>query len=238
MLSKRLTEQEIDAVLKKIEKKYHEYAKKYGEEFFSYKGFKKRYFDYLKTRGNIEIFLFAEIQALEDRKKEIEAEKEKQSRIAEAKAVLERKEEEILAKIANYPEENFHPDARLEIRKLFAVFGVISQQLEKYYYDVDKKNQPAYQKALNILKEFKIKPFTGNFGNYYRELFQIPRNPSKIEGLEQNVLKDWGSALATFIFYLEKTNQEKKDPELTEFLSILKKITEDFRLQFFKPLQP
>ena len=64
----RLTEKEIVLALEKL-KKYQQYAKTYSAEAFNYQRFRERYLNYLYTGKNLDVFLFAEIQAFRRSKK-------------------------------------------------------------------------------------------------------------------------------------------------------------------------
>ncbi|HCL58162.1 MAG TPA: hypothetical protein DHW82_14300 [Spirochaetia bacterium] len=232
-MAKALTDKEINQAMEKIKKKHEEYALKYSRELFSYESFKKRYLDFLKTKGVIDVFLFAEIQALEDKKNEIEDKIAKRKRVKEAGDVLTKKEEEIFQMIAGYPEDLFHDDARIEIRKLMATLKILSDNLNRFSYDISNENRHAYQHAQTILKDFMIQPFSGLFSKYYRELSSPIKKPSEIEVLEQQVIKEWGTALSTFIFVLSKV---KNNEEIKDFIDILKTVQDDFRLTIFNPL--
>lgn len=229
----RLTEKEIVLALEKIKKKYQQYAKTYSVEAFNYQRFRERYLNYLYTGKNLDVFLFAEIQALEDLKNEIEERIAKRKRVAEAQAVLEKKGEELLLKIDHYPEKDFHTDARLEIKKLVAVLEVLYESLCNAFYDIENLERDLYQKALSMLKDFMIKPYSGSFARYWRELGYPMKDLKKREVLEQDFLKDQGVALATFIKLLKKVPEKKYD----ELIEVLKRVAEDFRLNIFKALK-
>lgn len=217
----------------KIRIKYNEYAHLHGDLIFSYNQFKKRYLDFLHTRQPIEIFLFAEIQALEDRKNEIDEKINKKKRIEEAQDVLAKKEEELLKKISNYPTDSFNEDARLEIRKLVAIIKIIYPQIQKYSYDVPEKFKEIYQQAVSPFKSFTIQPYSGNFSKYDRELKSLSKNLKNIESIEQILIREWGISINTLIHLFLKI---QGNTEIHKFVQILNKISEDFRLIIFKPL--
>lgn len=233
MLNKRLNDKEIRQVMEKIRRKFEEYAGIYGEKIFSYDQFRNRYRNYLQTGGDLEIFLFAEIQALEDRKKEIEEQKEKRRRVQEAQEFLEQKGEELLQRIEKYPEVDLHSRARIEIRKLAGVFRVLYETLEHHLYDVSPDLKSPYRECLNRLKDVVLKPYTGEIARYIRELDNPFNSPSRIEILEQGIIKDWGIVFNTFISILQRV---KGNAEVEELLEILRQISSDFRINIFKPL--
>ncbi|HOJ50293.1 MAG TPA: hypothetical protein PKW55_05730 [Spirochaetota bacterium] len=229
----RLTQKEIDMILDKIKKKYDEYASKYGKEFFSYKSFKDRYYQYLKSRSDIEIFLYAEIQALEDRVKEIEEKREKRKKQEEIKKYFDNIENKILDKIKNYPElEDVSDRVRYEIRKLAGAIKVIYPILEEYFYFIKREFQDEYRRSINVFKDFVLKPFSGRFSEYLRNVSNPFFQDNKyLEKMEQDIIKDWGIAINNIysIFKDSKIDNE----EVKEFLKILEKIIEDFRLTVF-----
>ncbi len=229
-MAEKLTEEEIEKVLKKIKSKYDEYSKLFGKKIFNYDLFKERYLAYLKTRGIMDVFLFAEIEALEERKNEIDEKIAKRKRVREIQEDMKNRGNELLEKIASYPEDNFHCDGRLEIKKLIAVLKVIYEPLQKYYYDIHGEDHGLYQKALGTLKDFMMQPYSGIFAKYYRELMRPIQDPKKLELIEQQLIKEYGIAMNTFISILLKIRNHK---ELPEFINILKKINEDFRLTIF-----
>lgn len=234
MFRKKLSDKEINQVLEKIKKKYEEYAALHGELIFSYNGFKQRYQNQLYSKGNLDIFLYAEIQALEDRKKEIDEKINKRQRVLEAQEILNKKENELLKKIEKYPVHQFHPEARLEIKKLAAIIKTIFPQIQKHTYDIPSKQKDLFNKAQNSFKDFMIAPYSGTFAQYVRELNQISRNPAILDGLEQSLIREWGVSLNTIYSLLK--NLPTDNEEIKDFCSILKQITEDFRLVIFKPL--
>lgn len=229
----RLTDKEIDMILEKIKRKYEEYAKKYGKEFFSYKAFRERYYVFLRSKGDIQVFLYAEIQALEDRVKEIEEKIRKKKVQEEISNYFKSKEEEILSKIANYPElEGITDRARHEIKKLSGTIKVIYHLLEEYFYLVKKEFQDEYRKCLNVFKDFVIKPFSGFFSDYINKISNpFFKEYSVIEKMEQTLIKEWGIALNDIFFFLK--NSDIANDEVNEFLDILDRIIKDFRLTIF-----
>ena len=233
MLQKRLSEEEIKNVLSKIKRKFDEYSKEYGEALFNYEAFRKRYLDFLKSRGNIEIFLFAEIGALEDKKNEIEEKREKRKRVKEAQEYLDKKGRDLFKPIEKYPEEEFHPKARFEIKKLVGVFKIIYDQLNHYHYDVAPDFKETYRQCLVDVRDFTLKPYSGNFKRYIEDLSNPMISPVKLEIQEQALLKEWGIILNTFVSILLRI---KNNPEIEEFVQILDKISKDFRIKVFKPL--
>jgi hypothetical protein len=230
---KRLSEAEINKVLEKIKNKYEEYAGQYGKEVFPYEQFRRRYLDYLRSGSSLDVFLFAEIQALEDKKKDIEERRAKRKRVAAAKEYLDQKEEELYLKIASYPEEDIHSKARLEIRKLVAVLNALYENLTHHHYDIPRDFNRAYRDCLNAIKDVTVKPYSGLIAKYIRELDDPFVSPSRLEITEQALIKEWGIALNTFISIFQRI---KGNREIEEFLELLTKISRDFRLQIFRPV--
>lgn len=231
MYGKRLTENEINLVLKKIKSKFEKYAKQFGKALFSYEAFRERYLSYLRSRGELEVFLFAEIQALEDKKNEILEKIEKKKRVKEAQNFLAQKEEELLLRIDSYPEEEVHDKARLEIKKLVGIYKVIYEQLNHYSYDIPTNFRSSYQECLSFIKDFVLKPYSGAFARYINDLENPFLNKNTMEKKEQDLIREFGVITNTFIFSLSRAGSTA---ELKEFINILKKIAFDFRLEIFR----
>ncbi len=66
-MAKRLTREEIDKALRKLERKYDEYIIEYGKTPVVKESFRSRYIDVLNRRMDVETFIFAEMEALDER---------------------------------------------------------------------------------------------------------------------------------------------------------------------------
>lgn len=117
-MTKQLSKDEIDKLLAKIRAKFDEYGAEFGERFFNKEAFNQRLIVALKSKIDLPTFAYAEVMALEDKKKQIEDRnyeiKVKTDRTFTKK--IEKMFEEMGDRIRKYPElyedQNFPFEAR------------------------------------------------------------------------------------------------------------------------------
>lgn len=124
-MSQKLRPEEIDKLLAKIRERFVEYGKQMGEKFFNLEAFNTRYADALRKRTDMQTFLYAEVMALEDRKRQCE-EKEREIRIRTDKTFthkIERMLEGMADRIRSYPELYAKEGLPFEARHLCGALG-------------------------------------------------------------------------------------------------------------------
>jgi hypothetical protein len=219
-----LSDSEVKAILEKIRSEYNQYAKE-NPKMFRLLPFEERYTEVLRSRGNIQNFLHAEIEFLEKLKK-IHQENVKKAE-AQRHSTLDKIIEEQEQKIKHYPKIDFHPAARNDLKFFYgAIVEFVENELlllnrifkgtpeirllQDHFINIERvgvryKNTP----SVRILEHIStINNFRGN--------------TSKIEQDTQIIIRDTCIALKNLIliledilhknrFHEEKTPIEEKD---------------------------
>ncbi len=117
-MTKQLSKDEIDLLLSKIRAKFDAYGTEFGERFFNKEAFNQRLIAALKTKTDLPTFAYAEVMALEDKKKQIE-DRNYEIQVKTDKTFtkkIEKMFEEMADRIRKYPElyedKNFPFEAR------------------------------------------------------------------------------------------------------------------------------
>jgi len=116
------------ALLDKLREKYKRAAEQHGERVFNIKELESRITHLLTTRGNLELFLKAEMEFYEKALNIVKVKNEEIKRKEEANAKIDAILEKNLEKIKKYRESYFDPIASVEVRKMV---GAISDWYEE-----------------------------------------------------------------------------------------------------------
>lgn len=134
----RLSQQEIDRVTERIRDKYDHLITVYMAPVYLKYEFDERYSQALRHRVGMELFLKGEMEMIEDllRREEEARDQEELARVragvpkSPRKSIAEKVLDEMEQRIADYPGRNIHPDASLEITKLYGAL----QRFEKDFW--------------------------------------------------------------------------------------------------------
>lgn len=251
-MSRKLLPEELEKIIEKLKNQYGEYGKKYNEGVFNREAFVERYIEAMKKKVDLQTFAYAEMLALEDKKKNYE-DKQEEIRIKTEKPFTKKVEEkmrEMAEVLKKYPKAFPEYDLPDEVHYLVGA-------LSEFYNDswlllsriIDKNNQ-------NVLKEHNLLT-----GIYQKFALSVGQNPSF--ELEKFIInsKKFGESKAYMAFLKEGaillkntlnflnllTCEEKdennytKDPEANEekkktvrlIIEKVGKIIEDFRFTEF-----
>jgi hypothetical protein len=129
-MNQKLRPEEIDKLLAKIRERYIEYGQRMGERFFNLQAFNARYAEALRKRIDMQTFLYAEVMALEDRKRQCE-EKEREIRIRTDKTFTRKIElmlEGMADRIRSYPELYTQEGLPFEARHLCGALDLFHER--------------------------------------------------------------------------------------------------------------
>ncbi len=129
----QLSTKEIKLVLEKIRTKYENIITTFGKSQALLDNFNDRYFDALKKRTNITVFLLAEIEAVEEIFKNEEqkvADAEKKRKMKQGKSFIDGVMEENKRRYSKYPRVELSVDCDEEVCHLC---GAIRHWLNGYY---------------------------------------------------------------------------------------------------------
>ncbi|MDH4199344.1 MAG: hypothetical protein OEV66_03100 [Spirochaetia bacterium] len=201
-------------LVEKLREKYQRAAEKYGEKIFNLVELESRITHLLKTKGNVESFVKAEMAFYEKamsiafaKTQEIEKKKEANARI---NAILDSHTQ----KIRKYKDIFFDPVASVEVRKMV---GAITDwydnglPLIKYLYrgaEVWNEIIPVYQE----MERFYMppgRPSTAFLRNYADEIRKMPQDQK--ENAERRLIQTCANSLYKMENLLEKEMQKMTD---------------------------
>ncbi len=123
-----LNKKEIKALIFKLKTRYRDYAERYGVRWFDVEKFEERLRMAEKNKMDMEGFILSEISAFEKLKERYESRKQGPKFSDKVESIVD----ENRARIADYPELDFHPAAEYELKKFY---GALSD-LTLYYLPV------------------------------------------------------------------------------------------------------
>ena len=154
-----LSDKEIDQLIRKLREKYKDAAKEYKTRLFNSDAFEDRFQTALKKRMNLEGFVLSEIANFEKIKQKIEDELHPKAPVeSEFSKQVNQILEENTARIAKYREIQFHPEAGMEISRLY---GALSDFVI-FYFSVlwiiinDNDNKNRLYMLENSLSDFAV----------------------------------------------------------------------------------
>lgn len=117
-----MSEKEIGKLVEKLRGKYREYAQRFSPRWFDLSLFEERYAMAVKNRMNMEGFILAEIANFEKVRERYEKKKEERPISEKIDLIIEANN----ARIANYPEDRFHPRAGFEMSRICGAMGELA----------------------------------------------------------------------------------------------------------------
>ena len=257
MKRNKLSFEEIERARQRILQEYDHYIVRFMKSKKLRNDFEDRYLSALKSRMDMSLFLHAELTTIvELQRKEEERISREHNRAADIAAKRKQQKTGSFAdqiinnnreKIAKYPEKPVHPDASLEIQKLF---GVMSEFEQKYWPDIERsmrKVAPSAFSGPRVALERRIfdlwsdikEGVSPRLAAYVALFNRFPRNVRDIEREEQRFLVDSGYLLNDI--YLEigiiRTHDVLRVDErnyLEKMYEYVHTVIDDFRLNDFK----
>lgn len=252
----------VDHLLKEIRADYEKLIINYRKPERLRSEFELRYHDAVEYRINLLGFLNAEKAALEtlfEKAEESEAGKpkiKKAKRIIKASSNVEtdsgtervsyadRLIQEFAERIEKYPEILIHPDAALEMKKLFGALSCI----EKDYWGVidrilrNRSGSKRFRDSIDLEPEINrmcsagIDGLPSALSTYYRLLERLPRDYNEVEREEKRCLLNAAGLLKKMQMEIIKAFDgnsiaEEEKEKLTEAKQYIDGMLDDFRLK-------
>jgi hypothetical protein len=251
----KLSKKEIDSLLDKIRKKYIEYSKVHGKNKFSEEMFNERYVAALKLKADIEHFLYAEVCAIEELKKEIEDKRAEKAREIEGRRQVRKQLDDIAnnnaGKIQKYPDYRFAEDAPFEIIKLYGAFILYYDQLFagvlKALYSLNNmrisRKCDEFSKSFDSFCRKNYRGLTGKAQDFIIIMDKYGKDPKEYEKYQQLAVKDAAILLNDFHDFLRRLHKtdvlpnsgfSKENEFLKANIDFIENIINDFRISGFK----
>jgi hypothetical protein len=228
----KISPKEIDEYNRKIQEKYSQYTKEFGEKFFDIKNYKNRYITALKNKINLESFFKAELNIIEDIKNKALLRRQQEQNQVLLNKKMESMAEMISLQIEKYPEADLGERANIEIKKLIGTCQFLYPKLEQYKSLIPLPQLIRYNSALQLIVGICKEPYLPSLKNYL-EIIANPLIPiSRADIFSQKIIKDIGISLKTIISLLEEIVE--KDPSIANTITNLQDIVKDFRLEIFQ----
>ncbi len=249
----KLTRAEIDRTVEKVVKRYDEYIRRFFRSPRLKSAFEERYFHAVKHQMDMQQFLAAEIDVVEEL---IRREEEKAARKAPPSApgavkkddFADRILKEFEAKIEKYPEIRIHKDANPEIRHMLGALGVLDSEHIPMLQDALKNTNYAFntQGMMTLDGQLRSLSSVGTDGisprltRYFNLLSVFPRDYKAIDREEKSFilevsfflhdLYDILTQVSTDLYAMSRAEQGK----LQRGKMFIEGMIDDFRLKDFK----
>ena len=255
MKKKKLSPEETAAAVERIRSLYNDYIIRYSKPFSVKNGFEERYRDALRSRIDLDGFLFAEfsvirqlIQREEDRAAANADPPPQREDVTKKVSFADRIMEENRKRIEHYPELPLGHDASPEIKKLFGAlaefdkryWGAVSELLRRPAFSVLYETRNHLEAEAEELCVPRRDPFPPVLSTYCRYLERFPRDWDALEREGQRCILRASFFLHRIAGFLRNAankefleKEEKKRVE-TIFDSV-HSIISDFRLHDLKP---
>jgi len=251
VIPKKLTPGEISASVEKIRKRYDEYITKYFRPRSLRAAFEKRYMAALRAKVDVSSFLLAEISAVEEliereeqkiQRGPVESPKEKEPSFADR--VLEENQ----ARISDYRDFIFHPDADEEVRRLAGAltdfeektWADIGMALQETMYAPNSSEMIALDSQLRGLAASTRDEVPAGLNRLVAELRKFPRNYAVIDREQKDYILDAAFFLNDLLAILGRVSRVYTDmPDdqkvvLENGSALVSALVADFRLKDLK----
>jgi hypothetical protein len=254
---KRLTDAEIRSTVEKIRERYGDYMVTYQKDRSALDSFEDRYISVLRARMSLELFLHAEMTAVEEiiqkEEERVRAEAEKKRTVVrnrvERQSIADRVMEENRQRILKYPRLAIHEDASEEVERLFGALGTIERE---FWSDLQRLMRSHYTSLILSPRariEEQLQKLCGpgasippRLGRYQSMFSWFPRKFTEIE-------KEAKKCMLEAAFFLHDLSDTLKDIASADDLSesnrrkvatmwdYVHNVLNDFRLKEFRNVQ-
>jgi hypothetical protein len=252
VMPRKLTPGEISASVEKIRKRYDEYITKYFRPRSLRQAFEKRYMAALHAKVDVSSFLLAEISAVEEL---IEREDQKIQRGPPREETKEKEAsfadrvlEENRARISNYRDLPFHPDAGEEVRCLAGALTDFEQKawpeigmaLKETMYSPKSSEMLTLDSQLRDLAASARDQVPAGLSRLVTELGKFPRNYPAIDREEKDYILEAAFFLNDLLAILGRVNRvytempEEQKKALENGTARVTALISDFRLKDLK----
>jgi len=231
-MSSRLTPKEIEELVNKIRNRYEEGYKRFKGKGFNRKAFDERYLKALRERVDLQLFLYAEVQALEELWKKAEkAEEEEYIRFEKPfTKKIEAMLKEMNNRIQQYPPLDENLDLPEDINRFC---GGLKIFLNKEWYPLRKMISSDNLKALKLYSKLteKILMFCDSAEKsqpFIIDRFFIDEERSNEDNARINLFREAAALLKEIISFLNEFFEEENSAKV-----FIKDLVENFRLKDF-----
>lgn len=255
MKKKKLTSEEITAAIERIRSLYNDYIIRYSKPFSVKTGFEDRYRDALRSRIDLDGFLYAEfsvirqlIQREEDRASAASEPVPRGEDVTQKVSFADRILEENRRRIEHYPELSLSADASPEIKKFFGAlaefdkryWGTVSELLRRPAFSVLYETRNHLETEAEELCVPRRDPYPPVLSTYCRYLERFPRDWDALEREGQRCILRGSFFLHRIAVFLrdatEKEFLEEEEKKRVETIyDSVHSIISDFRLHDLKP---
>ena len=197
---RKLSAEEISAVIGKIRRKYDEYCTKFFKAKRIKQQFEDRYLNALKQGVDVSNFLLAEISAIEELIR-IEEEKIQAAPVVEKPAqkktdFADKIIAENMQKIEKYTAISIHKDANPEVKRLLGALNCLYEQhfpalhsiLRKIHSNAGNRDVTAIENKLRQLGYLGNERVSASLARYYTLINQFPRDYRAVEREEKDYI--------------------------------------------------
>jgi hypothetical protein len=248
---RKLTPGEISASVEKIRRKYDLYVSKYFKPRNLRRAFESRYIQALRAKVDISSFLLAEIGAIQ----ELTEREEQKVQLGPVRPSGEKPQgfadkvlEENRARIAQYPDLAFNPDASEEIRRMA---GALTELAAKRWQDLGaalEETMYAMSSSEMLTLDSQLRYLSSPGGNeapqflnrLLVQLRKFPRHYPSIDREEKDYILQSAFLLHDLFVVLERVKRvytemaEERRKVVEESLNHVWQIISDFRLKDLK----
>ncbi len=247
----KLSRAEVQLAVDKIVKKYDEYAIRFFKTPSLKVAFEERYFSALKGGLDMQRFLQAEIDVVDEliRKAEAQLQQAQASQGAAPRAgFADRVIAELSARTEKYGEVPFHRHARQETRRLVAALGRFERELMSQMHDalretsygLSSREMADLDSRLRDLASPDGKSAPPRLTRYAALLNAFPRDYNAVDREEKSFLVDAAYLLHDVHAVIERARESYRDlaPEdlsrLEQVDGYVLAVLEDFRIKDFR----
>ena len=255
MKKKKLTPEETAAAIERIRSLYNDYIIRYSKPFSVKNGFEERYRDALKSRIDLDGFLFAEfsvirqlLQREEDRAAASAEPPPPRDDVTRKVGFADRIMEENRKRIEHYPELSLGSDASSDVEKLFGAlaefdkryWGTVSELLRRPAFSVLYETRNHLEAEAEELCVPRRDPYPPVLSTYCRYLERFPRDWDALEREGQRCILRGSFFLHRIALFLKDVAnkefiEEEEKKRVETIYDSVHSIISDFRLHDLKP---
>lgn len=246
----KLSRAEVQLAVDKIVKKYDEYATRFFKTPALKMAFEERYFSALKGGLDMQAFLQAEIDVVEEliRKAEAQLQQAQASQGAPRPGFADRVIQELSARTEKYGDAAFHRHAKQEIRRLVAALSRFERELMSQMHDALRETSYGLSSREMAELDSRLRDLTSADGKsapprltrYVALLNAFPRDYNAVDREEKSFLVDAAYFLHDVRAVIERARESYRDlaardvSRLAQVEEYVTAVLEDFRIKDFR----
>jgi len=247
----KLSQDELDRALDQIRSKYNDFIITYMKEPAFKDAFEDRYYQVIRDKLNIELFIKDEIEVLKELtvreqsriQQEQKSQAEKSRKKEEEKGFADRLMDEFREQISSYPLFDIHPQAAEEISRLYGAikkldevyWPILDSYFRQVFPGVRSRHRSELDRSLWNLTSHSENSLPPGLERYVLYLGQGEKSFNAASRESQNCIKQ----AAFFMHDLEDAVVEGwrlgiRNEEVEDSLRFIRSIIKDFRLKEIK----